>query len=369
MKRKVLKMKKINSSLQYKQKLERNLYEAIKVLIILCQIVGAAPVNLYLSTCNCYSVESFFVKLKNFFSSVRQYLWCTIIFTAVSYAMYSQHLEFDVGMRFITRFLYTGVYFLTLWNCIIIMIGCQYQKEWYSKYIEKVVDVDSRLQMYGGQLKFCSLKQFIRNILIGTFIIVGCVIIIDFMYNQMIFVHFLRSMTIYILPNLTVLCALIEYISLLHIIKERYQQINYILQRLFNQIDDPSNNRTYCVLTVRPFTKLEAFVNFPYETILDVLRKLHYDLTVLEANINDSFAILLISTLVTTFMILCTQMYAFYTFVEVVDNIDIYLLVYTILWAILHAGKLYIVLLWNHKVTKEVSFFFTFDPPVRISSH
>lgn len=347
-------MKQFNGNgFRYKQQLEQNLYAAVKMFIVVCQIFGAAPVNLYLFADRIESVS-----LKNVLTAGIHYIWCTVIMISVSGAMYSQHLEFDVDMRLITRFLYTSVYFLTILNCLIIMFGCQYQKRWYSQYFIQIIDFDLRLQSYGGKLHFCSIKKFIRKIFTVTCIMFTLVIIIDFLYNEMIFVNFIRSITIYILPNLTVTFALIEYVSLLYLLNERYQQINYILERLCNgmPVNSQSNKRTFCILTVRPFVaQSEAFINLSYETIVNSLRMFHLDLCKLETHVNDSFGILLVSTLLTTFMILCTQMYAFYIFAENAESVDVYLFVYTVIWTILHAGKIYVILLWNHKVAREVS--------------
>lgn len=358
------------STLLFKLQLEKHFQDSIKTLIILCQVFGAAPVNLSISSSSLsYCSTMLQGKLTIQFNNFLHLAWCLLMFSGIVIAIYSQSSESDVSQRFITRVLYIGVYLFTILNTSIIMIGCQYQRHMYGQFVSRLIDIDIGLQSCGGRTNFCTLKNFIRRILLVTGCLILSVMCVDLMYNHYIIRDFLRSITIYILPTTTALLALIEYLSLLHVLKERYAEINFILKRLSVETADRSSAsykndfKRYSVLTIRrdvsaiqSNNKLHnTLINLPYETVLECLRKVHQDLHIICIAINESFGILLITTVITTFLILCTQLYAFYTFSEVVDTVNIYLFVYTVLWLILHAGKLYMLLLNNHQVVQQVS--------------
>lgn len=358
------------STVLFKLQLEKHFHDSIKTLIILCQVFGAAPVNLIISSsslsyCSTMLQGTFKTKCTN----LLHLAWCLLLLSGIVMAIYSQSSESDVAQRFITRLLYTGVYFFTIINTAIIIIGSQYQRQMYGQFVSKLIDIDIDLQSCGGRTNYCTLKTFVRRILLVTGCIVLSVMCVDLMYNRYVIKDFLRSITIYILPTMTALLALIEYLCLLHVLKERYGEISFILKRLSietadrNSVGCKNDFKRYCVLTIRRDTRAlqsnnklhNTFFNLPYETVLESLRKVHQDLYIICIAINDSFGILLVTTIITTFLILCTQMYAFYTFAEVVDKVNIYLFVYTVLWLILHAGKLYMLLLNNHQVVQQVS--------------
>lgn len=349
--------------------MEKHFQDSIKPLIILCQVFGAAPVNLSISSSSLSFCSSILKeKFKIQFTNLLHLAWCFLLFGCIVSAIYSQSSESDVSQRFITRILYTGVYFFTIVNTAIIMIGCQYQRHMYGQFVSKLIDIDIRLQSCGGRTNFCTLKKFIRRILIVTGCMLLSVMCVDLMYNRYVIKDFLRSITIYIFPTTTALLALIEYLCLLHLLKQRYAEINFILERLSSETAErktvsKNDFKRYSVLTFRRDVRAiqsnhklhNTLFNLPYETVLECLRKVHQDLYIICIAINDSFGILLIATVITSFLILCTQMYAFYTFAEVVDKVNIYLFVYTVLWLILHAGKLYMLLLNNHLVVQQVS--------------
>lgn len=358
------------STVLFKLQLEKHFQASIKTLIILCQVFGAAPVNLSISSSSLSYCSSMLQgKFKTKFTNLLHLAWCFLLLSCVVFAIYSQSAESDVSQRFITRILYTGVYLFTIVNTTIIMCGCQYQRHMYGQFVSKLIDIDIELQSCGGRTNYCTLKNFIRRVLLVTGCMILSVMCIDLMYNRYVFKDFVRSITIYILPTTTALLALIEYLCLLHVLKERYAEVNFILRRLSietaerNSVRCKKDFKRYSVLTFRRDERAiqsnnnlhNTLFNLPYETVLECLRKVHQDLYIICIAINDSFGILLIATVITTFLILCTQMYAFYTFAEVVDKVNIHLFVYTVLWLVLHAGKLYMLLLNNHLVMQQVS--------------
>lgn len=383
--------------------LEKQFYASVKILLKLSQLFGAAPINLNIQIESLRTQRSRWTSIKkpskkknaaqssytnnnNILLNYDRFkvqtntfvhrAWCTVIFLALLTAMYSQHQEFDVSQRLITRFLYTGVYLMTIVNITITIIGSQWQRHCYSEYIFRFVDIDMQLLGCGGRRKrksYGELRRFVHILLGIGGAIVGAVIVADMLYNQLIVKYFTRSITIYVVPTVTCLLALSQYVCLLHALNERYADIKMVLQRMSSDVSNKrrasadvddyrrGDYRMYGVLTVMvqsidaSSSSSKGFDSLPYELVLETLRKVHYELYRLGVDVSGSFGVLVVATVLTTFMILCTQLYAFYTFAEGIQVWDVYLFVYTVLWLTLHAGKLYLMLWLNHRVAIQVN--------------
>lgn len=249
-------------------------------------------------------------------------------------------------------------------NSTIIIIGCHYQINFYRMYIHRLTLIDWQLHTCGGTLSYLSTRRFLRKILLTCSIFFCCVFITDFMYNQMDVKSFFRSSTVYSVPNIISVLALSEYIALLFSIRERYRKIIEILLLL------PTNEN--CSMNhLKIKEKIKIFNIFPVQrpklprildqtlsaSTLDTLRIVCLDLTDLYLDVNSSFGILIISTVVSTFLILSIQFYAIYVIMEDLQENDPWLTFYTGLWIVLHGGKSFFVLYYNNAVNNEVGYF------------
>lgn len=352
-----------NTITEYKLKLEKLLTNSIQLMIILSQAFGAAPVNLMLAPLPLISKnlnKNLSTEKKTLLSRWLHYLWSAAILSSITVAIYLQHRDFDTGeLSGVSRILYLVEYLFNFFNSAIIMIGCNYQSKWYGLYFHQIINFDIRLERCGctDESYFSNLKQYLRKVLALTAIMFLAVFIVDLLYNRVQFIDTIRSETVYMLPNAIQLLALIEYVTLLHVLRERYKQITCILDKLLShQMNSTREMHSTSVISLMEITKKNAYCRFvSFEELLNNLRRLHGDLNAFEINVNESFGILLISIITSSFIIVNTQLYALYTMTTLkIEDIDIYLVIYTLLWLILHSGKTIFVLLLNSNVTEEV---------------
>lgn len=206
-------------------------------------------------------------------------------------------------------------------------------------------------QKCGVQPNYHTTKIYLKRSMVTYTIFFVCVIMIDFMYNQMNADSFIRSSTVYTIPNIISTLALTQFATVLHCIRDKFRTINLVLKQL------QSNSFTEHQLINN---KLNIFVVLPVsrgrnssERILNILRKQHGELSRLTELLNKCFGLLIILTLIAAYVILSIQFYAFYKMKEGFKESDIWLTLYTILWVILHSGKFLLILYPINNVSDE----------------
>lgn len=244
-------------------------------------------------------------------------------------------------MGFLTKILYIGEYIIGTFNLLLVIIGCQYQKQLYRVFFRRLVNVDINLQKCGIQPNYITTKAYLNRSMAIYFVFFTFVIIVDFMYNSMHAASFVVSSTVYTIPNIVSTLALTQYAAVLHFIRDKLRTINLILRRLVtnsNFNDHPSRLTVISVLA----RELGMINNVP--RVLDILRKQHAELSRLMELLNQCYGLLIILIIIAAYIILSTQFYAFYKMAEGFDETDIWLTIYTILWVILHSEKVLLVL-------------------------
>lgn len=91
--------------------------------------------------------------------------------------------------------------------------------------------------------------------------------------------------------------------------------------------------------------------------ILISLRGIFNDLSVIHKNANRLFGWLIVALAASNFVIVCTQLYTLYKFAKGSEDFNYFLMTYSILWMILHSGRIVGVLYLNTKIEEEVTFF------------
>lgn len=338
---------------------EERFCNAIKPFLCVCQFFCAAPLNPKLIPKPLNHVTTRREKLTRFVHII----WCIVMLTCILTSTYFQYSEFDSNvLSFLTRILYFGEYISGMLNSAIIIIGCHYQLRWYRNYFRRLIEIDWKIHISGGKVCYLSTRLFHRRLLIGYLGFFCCVITTDFMYNRMDPKSFFRSSTVYSIPNIISIMALSEYFTMLFCLKERYRRVIDVLTLLPNdcgwQIGHSPMKDKLNVLQIVPLhpRKLCRMYDISlFESTIETLRQVCLDLTELYLDVNSSYGILIITTVVSTFLILSIQFYALYTFTENLQENDMWLIVYTGLWIILHGGKSFFVLYYNNAVNKEVS--------------
>lgn len=270
----------------------------------------------------------------------------------VCFATYLQNKSFDTSMEFLTKVLYVGEYIIGTFNLLLIVVGCQYQRKRYKIFFDRLVDVDVNLQKCGIRPNYDSTRIFLKRLMITYTIFFTCVILVDFMYNSMHADSFIRSSTVYTIPNVVSSLALTQYAMVLHYINEKLKAINSFLSRLKVEIDEDR-----CQLTKEKLFVISGLtVQCDYsglDKIIHKLRFLHFELSSLIELLNESFGLLIILILVAAYIILSIQFYAVYKMTEGFEATDIWLTIYTVLWMALHGAKVFLVLYPANNVSDE----------------
>lgn len=185
------------------------------------------------------------------------------------------------------------------------------------------------------------------------------VMLTDFVYNKLDVASFLRSSTVYTVPNVVDVLMLTQYSLVLLTIQEKYQNINSTLRNVLKQNASKRN-----VLIGTRLSVLSIFVEdskdkeIGMDKIMEILRKQHSDLARIVECLNRSFGVLLILTIVSGYIIVSNQFYSVYKLSEGFSEInELPFTVYTILWVILHISKVVLILYPMNNVTNEVKRF------------
>lgn len=287
------------------------------------------------------------------------YAWCTFVLCGIICATYFQYEEFDSeNIMFLTRILYFSEYISGIVSTAFIFIGCQYQRNRYAEYFRRFTKTSLRLATFGVAVDFADTKKLIRRFLFGYLAFFAIIVFTDFMYNRSNLREFLRSCTVYSIPNIILAMALAEYFLLLHLLAQCYARVRIILQGI--------SRETACLAKIQLNIPERDLIHIhkwlvnrcPYmseEQKVEQLRLLCLELSQLNHEVTSSFGLLVISTLLSTFIILSIQFYTFYTIFEGFVKTDGWLTVYTTLWVILHGGKTFLILLFNQLVSDEVN--------------
>lgn len=337
-------MKELNQI--YKLQSSQDLFRSsLKPLIFLCQIFGVAPVPVSFS--QNQNFESFRWRFLKCFHQI----WCIWIIIGISTSFYFQHVKFNTIEQYsqIKVLLHIGEYVSIVSTCMACVIGSQMNRNVYNKYFQSLVEIDSKLSDCGSRINFQNLKNFIIKSVAICFLfelVMVSVFAMSFFGEDNSIV---RNITLYVIPHIMVLLAIIKYCSLLYAIQERCQNVSVLLKKIsFDLLFKKEYRRTQSVMhTTTTTNKICHKINCLRLTFLDISK--------LTTDVNGSFGILIVSILVSTFLILSTEFFAFYEFIER-SAPDLYVPCLSVLWIIFYGGRIIFILRMNHAVNIEVRY-------------
>jgi 7tm Chemosensory receptor len=242
-----------------------------------------------------------------------------------------------------------GEYIIGTFNLLLVIIGCQYQKRFYGEFFKRLLKVDISLQRCGAQPSYEATRTYLRRSMAVYVTFFFAVVSVDFMFNKMHADHFVRSSTVYTVPNLVTTFALTQYSAVLHFIRDKLRTINFVLKGMKEcQWDRFAGKKK---LNVIPMPSYNGYSE--RGRVLDILRKQHAELSRLVDLLNECFGLLVILILIAAYVILSIQLYAFYKMTEGIEEKDFWLIMYTLLWVILHSFKVLLVLYPINDITDE----------------
>lgn len=338
--------------------IDGELYKVLDTFLLICQCLCVAPLELSFEQ-PILLITKRSARLK-YFKIISQYMWCTVLLASVVTSIYFQYAEFDsFEITFLMRILYVGEYISGIFNSVLIMVACHRQYKRYVKVLIEVSKLIRILETFGVTFDFSSTRIFLRRWLFGSGLFFLSIIPVDYLYNRSNIISFFRSSTVYSIPNVITALALIKYIVLLHVLNYFYSQIHLILQSIQVESSHHITNRGisirkgvfYFMGNDIPDIQRQIGVHRSVNDMkIDRLRGFCLELGCMHRNANEAFGLLLVSTVVSTFLILNIQFYTFYTIIERLQKDNIWLTIYTIMWVVLHGAKTFFVLLSNHSI-------------------
>lgn len=318
---------------------------AIKMLLLISQIFGAAPANL-LNISSSLKRQ----RIKYFLHIVWSFILILIILTAI----YFQYKTYLVKEDFLERLSFGIEYGFNMSNCILIMIGCNYQKKCYSKYLELITKIDRNILICGEKRNTKKTNMFIVKIstIFAVILLLDCGVV--YVYVQYYAVKSFAVILVDLIPNITILLGIIQYLGLLYIVKEGYKQTNIILTKFLQTFSNESKELSTNMVVMLSKDK----VGSDFVKIIKIVQVIYYDVTELEKNTCQSFGIFTISQLASSFIMVTTELYSFYVVCK--TEVSILSIMYTSTWILLHSGKSLAILILNSKVTSEVIYYFFF---------
>lgn len=349
-----------NSVLEYRLSLERNLASTLKLFVLISQFFGAIPVNL--SSIRQSIGSGNIDRLKSWTHKI----WSIFIILLICSSIYSRYSH-ESDKITVVNLLDLSEYVFNTGNVLIIMFGCNYQNHCYLQYFNEIIEIDIKLKRCGGKWYPCTLKRFLCIYSIAVSFLFITTVINDCLYRQFIFFNIVRGLAVYVLPNIISTLSIMQYFCLLYVLRERFGQIVSILQGLLSEYR--REGRDYHaikgkVIMVNKWigTKTKTTngdnrkcVNhLSHEEILNTLRGVFHELTVINFKINRSFGILIVSLTTTAFVIICQELYTFYRLAVGSGNFNVYEAFYSVLWVIMHYGRVFGILYRNSMIEAEV---------------
>lgn len=316
-------------------------YDSFKRFLWLNQFFCVAPIKLNL-TLNAKATRKF----RDSFFNLLHLTYAFIVCSCVSYALFLKMNSNNVVMNFLTRTLYMGEYIIGVVNMLLPIIGCQYQRKFYKIFFERLATVDKNLQKCGIQADFVATRRYLKRSTYAFIIFFISVIIVDFFFCQMNVVKSSVNLTVYMIPNIVSTLSLIQYLMVLHFIREKFKTINSIVRNL--TVDSLSDSR----IEVISLQSIKV-AHFGIARVLDISRRQHAELSRLVELLTKCFGVLIVINLTAGYVIISNQFYELYKISVGINPHSPILILYTVLWIILHTAKIFIILYPNNEVSDE----------------
>lgn len=331
-------MKELNQIYKLRSS-EDQFRSSIRPLISLCQLFGVAPVPI--SFDQNQNIVAFRWKIFKCFHQI----WCTMIILGIITSFYFQHVKFNTIAQYsqIKVLLHIGEYISIISTCIACVIGSQINRNTYDQYFQQLMEIDSKFVECGAKINCNNLKRFVIKCITMCFLFETVMV---FVFAMSFFGEdnsIVRNITLYVIPHIMVLLVIIKYCSLLYAIQERCHNISLMVKKIsLDLLFKKEYRQTHKTATENKICQK-----------INGLRLAFLDISKLTTDVNGTFGVLVISILVSTFVILSTEFFAFYEYVEQAAP-DMYVPCLSVLWIIFYGGRIIFVLRMNHAVNIEV---------------
>lgn len=290
--------------------------------------------------------------------------WCIAIVALIVYCMLELYRDYVLTYNTpMVQILNVSEYIFNVVNCVLIIVGCNYQRQWQSIYLQQINALDIKLN-YSAVEANADLNCFLRTALMISGFFMLCVFSIIAMYHQTNYFGLFISVWAYVVANIIISLAILQYLVLIFIVQQRYKRLARGLGKLSSTkpvrriltTDELLRNTFMGDLQNVGRRRYSPHKGYPdsIKRRIEVLRTCFVDLNILEKNISQSFGVFLVSMVTSTFFILTTQLYVFYTLTQI--EVGLLNLAYSAAWLMLHFVKVFSMLFMSSGVVQEVKY-------------
>ncbi|XP_023302910.2 putative gustatory receptor 59f [Lucilia cuprina] len=257
-------------------------------------------------------------------------IWCLSIYSILAFCVYDEYTLSNIELPTVQKPLYFSEYLVYLIHLLELIRVINFRRETYWKFQIFVVDFDRILYDMKMSLNYRDLQAFLNWHMTLIILHLVSTIIIGYYYNEGKIINFLRTNTVYILPNVIIHISLLQYYALLFMVYKRGEKLLEYLEKLLNtsSYKDMWNFRHQLHLLRNLFAKLDEFTKV----------------------INDHFSISILLVYFGSFVNLSVNVFLLYKYLNAWDNSNPAWTIYSLAWTFMHIGKMFLILYYNQNV-------------------
>lgn len=313
-----------------REELEESFYKTTKLLFIISQIFLSAPMGVHKPLWKRQQKDKFLYYL--------HVIWCLGLYCGLAVCVYDEYTLSNIDLPTAQKPLYFSeylVYLLHLFELIRwINIGGGI-KFW--RFQQFVIDFDRDLLHFNLKTNYNDLKRFINWHLALIIFHFACTLIIGYFYSHRKLIGFLRTNTVYVLPNVIIHLSLVQYYALLYMIYKRSLT-------LYTLVDQKLNNSS-------------MFDAWNLRLQLHFIRSLYAKLEEFTESVNNSFSISLLLVYFGSSINLSVNIFLIYKYLKAWTTSDWAWIAYSVDWSCMHIVKMFLILYYNQNIQNMVKSF------------
>ncbi|XP_055916102.1 putative gustatory receptor 59f [Eupeodes corollae] len=297
--------------------LESKLYKAIRLYLLISKVFCVTPIDIG---------EDFLLNW-NSWKILFHILWYIAVYITIATSVYVEYSFFNISLPNIQKPLFLSEYLVYLIHVLLIMAVGYKKHSSIPRIIESIVSIDQKLMKFGIKPNYNRLRKFSLIHLLLLAIYAAISVILNYYYGRRETIGVLRSLTVYALPNLIIGFSIMQYYQLMYAIYLRCQSLVEAMEDFHSKYN-----------------------LFPFKIIIRSFSILYSTLEILTKEVNSvlSYTVLLIYC--GSYLNISINIFLIYQNSNQKNEINIVLLMYSIAWVAMHAGKMFLIL-YMQKIT------------------
>lgn len=306
--------------------LEQSFFKINRSYLIIPQIFLSAPMGIH--------KPRKIIQQKDLILYRLHVVWCLTIYILLTVCVYDEYTLSNIELPTIQKPLYFSEYLVYLIHLLEIIRLINFRREMFWNFQNFVIDFDLGLMNMNVRINYRDIHRFLQYHMILIVIHMICCVITGYFYNEGKIINFLRTNTVYILPNVIIHISLEQYYAILYYIYKRGDIVYDLLQKL---LDTSSSNDVW---------------NFRHQ--LHLFRSMLAKLDEFTKTVNDHFSISIILVYFGSFINISVNIFLLYKYINAWETSNPAWTVYSIFWIFMHIGKMFLILYYNQNILNAV---------------